>query len=215
MEKISITFLILYPLHRFATRAKKIENKPVVNETVSNAVEVKRAKKHILELEAQLAAQSQEIANYRKKEEELNIAKHLIIQAPKKTAVTNRRRTWAANSNISALRSISEEREAIEKEKKATCQLMFGDLGRLVECTDDQWDSFLNDTLGQQIIDFDENECESATPAFKFPPQKPPKTQEIEQDSTTMYKTPHQSTRRSLLRTPKSLKQILNQNNGG
>lgn len=88
---------------------------------------------------------------------------------------------------------------------------MFGDLGRQVECTEEQWGSFLNDTLGQQIIDFDENECESATPALKFPPQKPLKPQEIEQDANTMYKT---SARRSLLRTPKSLKQILNQNNG-
>lgn len=177
---------------------------------------MKRAKKHILELEAQLAAQSEEIANYRKKAEELSIAKHLIIQAPKKVPVSNRRRTWAANSNtnISVMRSISEEREAIEKEKKSTYQLMFSDLGRRIECTEEQWDSFLNDTLGQQIIDFDEGECESATPAFKFPHQKPLKSQEIEQDANTMYKTPNQQpARRSLLRTPKSLKQIY-QNNG-
>ena len=179
---------------------------------------MKRAKKHILELEAQLKAKSLEIENYRKKEEELSVAKLLIIQAPekpKKEPGHNRRRTWAPNSNTSTLRSISEEREAIEKEKKSTCQLMFGDLGRQVECTEEQWGSFLNDTMGKQIIDFDENECESATPAFNFPRQKSLKPQEIEQDANTMYKTPNQQpARRSLLKTPKSLKQILNQNNG-
>lgn len=183
---------------------------------------MKRAKRLIIKLEAQLSAQSKEIAEYRKNEKDLTMLKELIIQGPKKgpTLASNRRRTWAPTSNtISPLGSISEEKEVSEQEKKPICQMMFGDLGRLVECTDEEWGTLLNDTLGKQIMDFDENEFEIAPPTFKFPTLKPSKPKEIEQitDNTLNLTTrspnqPH--ARKSLLKTPKSFKHVLNRNNG-
>lgn len=209
---IYIRYILLF--NRFATRAKKIENKPVINETVSDAVEVKRAKKLIVKLEAQLAAQSKEIADYRNKEENLTILKEMIIQVPKKISLaSNRRRTWAPNSNttIFPLGSISEEKEMTGKEKKPMCQLSFGDLGRQVECTDEEWGLMLDDTLGKQIVDFDEKKLESTPSTFKYPTKK----QNSNSGLNSTVRTPNQShVRKSLLRTPKPIRHMLNRNNG-
>lgn len=172
---------------------------------------MKRAKKLIVRLEAQLAAQSKEIAEYRNKEENLTILKQMIIQVPQKISLgTNRRRTWAPNSNttISPLGSISEEKEVTEKEKKPMCQLSFGDLGRLVECTDEEWGLMLDDTLGKQIVDIDENEIESTPSTFKYPKKK----QNLNKGLNSTVRTPQ--ARKSLLRTPTSVRDMLNRNNG-
>lgn len=231
--------------NRFATRAKKIENKPVINETVSDAVEVKRAKKQIMKLEAQLEAKQKEIDEYRKNENELLLLQQMIIQGPKKTSSSAnlRRRTWAPSSrSISPLGSISEDKEGSEKERKPNYQMLFGPLGRTVsfstefdliifcnqlncyrlqvECSEEDW----NDTLREKLVEMDENEMDftvtNVTNPFKLHAQKPhSKLQEIIQETNNglnaTVKTPNNpQARKSLLKTPKSVKHILNRNNG-
>lgn len=76
---------------RFATRAKKIQNKAVVNEVISDAVLSKRYKKQTELLEMQLNQQRKRITDL---EQLLVMRKDVIIEA-KKPVVNNRRRTWA------------------------------------------------------------------------------------------------------------------------
>lgn len=199
---------------------------------------MKRLKKTIVKLEEQLASQSKEIVQYQKKTNELKILKKMTIQAPKAPiSASLRRKTWAPGTDLPlsieenfVLPEINEDMTNGQKVSdldqigRPVCQLMFGDQGRQVQCTDDDWDSFMNDTIGRQICDFDEDE--SAPPTYKFPSRPQQKqlqqlrTAELLEDdhlnsSHLTVKTPNQpAARKSLLKTPISLKNILNKKNG-
>lgn len=215
----NVFFFSIYT--RFATRAKKIENKPIINETVSDAVEVKRAKKQIVLLEAQLANQRKEIAEYQKKELELKALKQITITIePRKSnaVASKRRKTWAAEMDIippttlslSPLPKIQEN----TAENKPVCHMKFGDMGREIECSDADWGSLMNETLEAQFVDIDENEIN--TNMYKFP-SRPELIKTIASDERSSVKTPHQNNkpaRRSLLVTPKSLKGKWGKSNG-
>lgn len=77
-------------------RAKKIENKPIVNEVVSDAVEVKRMKKKISDLEANLKKHKDEIEKYQRMQAELNFLNTRTIRS---SSVKNsqRRQTWGGD----------------------------------------------------------------------------------------------------------------------
>lgn len=74
-------------------RAKKIENKPIVNEVVSDAIEVKRMKKQITLLEAKLKQNQNEIIKYQEMQTKLDFLRQITIQSSdgKKSS---RRQTW-------------------------------------------------------------------------------------------------------------------------
>lgn len=78
---------------RFANRAKRIENKPVLNEIVNDAIEVKRMKKKIDRLQTELNQRKSEIEKYQTMQAELDFLKRYAIQP---TGVKNalRRQTW-------------------------------------------------------------------------------------------------------------------------
>lgn len=78
--------------NRFATRAKQVKNKPVVNEVISDSVALKRMTKQISTLEQQLS----------EKEKKLNALKGGLFNYQRAEAVPqtkNRRRTWAFSAN--------------------------------------------------------------------------------------------------------------------
>lgn len=177
---------------------------------------MKRAKKLIVQLEKQLAVQSEEIGEYRKRVHELIVLKQMTIQVPKRASipVTQRRKTWASSLDMPP--SISEHPEEDTKPDKPVCHLKFGDLGRQVECTDEEWGCLLNDTMGKHMVDFDENESVVAPPSFKFPSRTSTKVQQITAETNVNgdLKQIQQPPRKSFLRTPKSFKTILQKSNG-
>lgn len=71
-----------------------MENKPIVNEVVSDAVAVKRMKKTIVELEKKLGIKDEQIDELKQKsiKAELQALKQMTIQGNSRF---NRRRTWA------------------------------------------------------------------------------------------------------------------------
>lgn len=82
-------------------RAKKIQNKPVVNEVVSDAVEVKRMKKKIAALEAQLKQNKNQIVKYQQMQNELDFLKRYTIKSEDQSSDQSsgakkaaRRQTW-------------------------------------------------------------------------------------------------------------------------
>lgn len=82
----------------FANRAKRIKNRPVVNEVMSDAAMIKRMCKQINELEQNLLIEREKC---KKIERDLFIHRGNIITAKKKP-IENRRRTWAPTTSADA-----------------------------------------------------------------------------------------------------------------
>lgn len=85
-----------YLINRFATRAKKIENQPKVNEVVSDAVEVKRMKKQISALETELQQHKDEIEKYQKMQNDLDFLNAVTIRSSGVKSA-HRRQTWGGD----------------------------------------------------------------------------------------------------------------------
>lgn len=187
----------------------------MVNETVDDAVQVKRMKKKIHELERQLESHKKQIDVFQKNEMELKSLQHVLIQAPKSTVVSNaqRRRTWAGGhggfqpsleftNGLSRIEGKIEEESStsnvpINGDQMAIFKLKFDDNGRHVEYQNGDWNTFLDDTVARMAEnnDFDwtiASEQQLSTPVAKTP---------------ALLRNP---ARRSLLKTPKSCKNILN-----
>lgn len=89
-------------------RAKKIENKPKVNEVVSDAVEVKRMKKQILALENELKEHKSEIEKYQGIQTLLDRLNGTAIRssgggAGAGTKTSHRRQTWGGAGDATSL----------------------------------------------------------------------------------------------------------------
>lgn len=165
---------------RFATRAKQVKNKPVVNEVVSEAVALKRMKKQIGLLEDQLA----------EKERKLTSLKgglfHYRPVTEKKKLLGNRRRTWAflsqESSDCLALEKPPKLNESDEKVGTAPFSpLPKSIFGHAIEYTDDGFEEFLNGSLDAPMAS-----ARLPTPSLKLTRSKP-----------------------SMLKTPKSIRQKL------
>lgn len=165
-------------------------------------------KKKISELEGQLESQKKQLDIFQKNETELKMLKQVLIQAPKAALIpiSQRRKTWAGGSHPLEVTSnvtngfqlkeptieenptttTTSTEAAVSKDQMAVLKLKFDDNGRHVEYQNGDWDSFLNDTIGRMAIDFEDIE-DSDVP------------------STPVAKA-HQPARKSLLKTPKSLK---------
>lgn len=74
-------------------RAKKIENKPIVNEVVDDAVEVKKMKKQISALESELKQHKDEIEKYERMQRQLDSLNAVTIRSSSVKS-THRRQTW-------------------------------------------------------------------------------------------------------------------------
>lgn len=181
---------------KFATRAKKIENKPIVNEVVSDAVEVKRMRKKIEFLEAQLEAHKKEVEDIGKMKKELSELKKFTIWATKTTPLTQaqRRKTWNGGISIEVPNEAAVSIELPVQNVSQLNRLTFRNRGAL-EC--DGGDR--NGVGGENI---DEDEWRSSSFLKKLP--------SIEENAVVpMVKSEKKTARKSLLATPKSLKQIL------
>lgn len=190
----------------------------MINETVDDAVQVKRMKKKIHELEGQLESQKKQIDVFQKNGLELKMLQQVLIQAPKSMVVSNaqRRRTWAGGqggfqpisdftNGLSRIEDKIEEEATsdvpISGDQMAIFKLKFDDDGRHVEYQNGDWNRFLDDTVARmaELNDFD-------------------LTGASEQQLSTPAKTPallRNPARRSLLKTPKSCKNILNRGKCG
>lgn len=133
---------------RFATRAKQVKNKPVVNEVVSEAVALKRMKKQIGALEDQLAD----------KERKLTALKgglfHYGRLPEKKPDQANRRRTWAFSSlDVPPSERIDLERPPKlnesdeERGDELGSPLPKSIFGHNIEYTDEEFQEFLDVSL--------------------------------------------------------------------
>lgn len=89
----------LFFLSSFASRAKKIKNKPKVNQVISDSAMITRLEKEIKKLNIQLEQQ-----NYNKEElealkQKIYYREHQILHPKEYLTVKNRRRTWAPSSS--------------------------------------------------------------------------------------------------------------------
>lgn len=177
--------------NRFATRAKQVKNKPVVNEVVSEAVALKRMKKQIGMLEGQLADKEKTLKtlkgglfNYRPVDKKLRDRK-------------DRRRTWAP---ASALNFGFERKEAPVAEAKVSDAATDGIasplpksiFGNAREYTDEEFEVFLNVSFDTNTRLEDMN-CRLPTPPLAL-----------------LARPKLAGAKPSMLKTPKSLRRILN-----
>lgn len=137
-------------------RAKKIKNKPIVNEILSDAAISKRLKKQILYLEEQLAMERMRI----KQTEQIIVQKKQeVISCHKKI---NRRRTWcpdyAAPFNLSVCKEETPEdlNNLTEQSKlQSTCKMLnkFGSNNFINTFNDEEFKNGMECTLGQDRLD--------------------------------------------------------------
>lgn len=161
----------------FANRAKKIKNKPIVNEVLSDAIMIKRMHKQIAGLEKELA---NERVKCRRIETNLFQRKDQIIGGKGKLS-QNRRRTWAPtvkqceNGDAQPLTPIAE--------KLPFCSSVFG---HQIEYTEEQFNSILDSSFS--------NIC-------PMPPMENPITPSARNFATRAYKS-LLKTPKSFLRRP-------------
>lgn len=193
--------------YSFATRAKKIENKPVVNEVASDAVEVKRMKKKIVSLEKQLEKQKKQIDEFEKIKTELKTLKHFRIEVSRSAPIngTQRRKTWGGDCQ--AIQTIDMEMPKKNNfldiptsdqvhDRSKEMQLLSGR-----GCGD-------YDSIGE---DFDETEWHSSS--LMVPTMS--RIDEVDEEKTPQSPNkPPPKARKSLLKTPTSLRNILNRGKG-
>lgn len=177
---------LFYPRHcRFATRAKQVKNKPVVNEVVSEAVALKRMKKQIGMLEGQLADKEKALKslkgglfNYHPVDKKLRDKK-------------DRRRTWAPASAINFGFERKESPKSEAQNEVAEADGAKSVFGNAREYTDEEFEVFLN-------VSFDA----SSRADMNGRPPTPP---------ASLLAVPKLTrTKPSMLKTPKSLRRILN-----
>lgn len=126
----------LFSDRRFANRAKKIKNKPIVNEVLSDAVMIKRMHKQIAGLEKQLTSEREKC---RKIETSLFLRKDQIIGGRGKSAL-NRRRTWAPTV---AQGENGDERPQTPSAEPLRCSVF----GHQIEYTEEQFNSILHSSF--------------------------------------------------------------------
>lgn len=151
---------------RFATRAKKIENKPMVNEVVSDAVEVKRMKKQISVLESELKQHKDEIEKYQRMQSELDFLNTVAIRS---SGVKNshRRQTWGGD--VTSMIPIHIDSPNSSKPNNMRDHRA---LGSLLSLGNDIGEAAKSNGDAQDMKTIDENgKDESAI--FKIPPKGP------------------------------------------
>lgn len=127
----------------------------------------------------------------------------MIIQAPKAPIpIAHRRKTWAPGNELPSNENLMDEIK--NSNGRPMCHLMFGDQGVKVECTDNDWDSFMNDTIGRQIVDIDIDDTSPPPETLSFPSRPHQNTTPL-----VIRTANNPIARKSLLRTPKSLKNLL------
>lgn len=187
----------------FAMRAKKIENKPIVNEVVNDAVEVKRMRKKIATLESELATHKKQIEYVEQMNKELLELKKFTIFATPAIQVSHsqRRQTWGGSQTANEIPKPSLIKPPTygmangSVEKPLNTKLLSGRGCGLFEPVGD---------------DLDQEEWQGGSESLF-------KMQKIDEDyeSTPTSKNPTRClARKSLLKTPKSLKTIFNRAKG-
>lgn len=165
-------------------RAKKIENKPILNEIVSDAVEVKRMKKKIGRLMTELKQHKSEIEKYQKMQTELDLLKRYTIQ-PSDVKSAPRRQTWGGGvQSMIPLHVKNDLPLIVDKTVKNPASYVRGDRGGCDVSQIGCYEDFQDMTI------IDENDTES-TSSLKNPARVNP-------------------FKRSLLATPKSFRNCAN-----
>lgn len=195
---------------RFATRAKKIENKPIVNEVVSDAVEVKRMRKQIVSLEAKLSEQKKIIDEVDAMRKELEFLHKYSIQATKMVPIPQpqRRKTWCGDFQSMLPMPAKSENTEIKIAVPIDSTACNGNSSK----TQPIDLRFLANNRGSCDLnngsDIAENEWRSSSEVFKMPRI----TEDAE--STPPITGRKNKFRKSLLTTPKSLKNLMNRITG-
>lgn len=175
--------IIFFSLNRFATRAKLVRNKPVVNEVISDSVALKRMTKQISTLEEQLT----------EKEKTLKVLKGGLFnyqRAESLPQLKNRRRTWAFPVKTFEDVTTTQSPQSEQKNDFAT-PTPKSIFGQAVEYTDEEFELFVNSSL---ISDNNRS-------GIQLRPPTPP-----------LYLARPKMMRQkpSLLKTPKSIRRLLN-----
>lgn len=178
-----------------------------MNEVVSDAVEVKRMRKKITYLEDKLDQQKRQIEEVETMKTELLFLKTYVVNTTMvPVPQTQRRRTWGGDfqSMLPIKSEMSDNKVALSKTPSVTngsshrtepfdMKLLSGDRG----CGD-----------SENSENFDESQWQNFTEFFKMPIIN-------ENDSTPTHKGGNKNPyRKSLLRTPKSVKNLMNRVKG-
>lgn len=182
----------------FGMRAKKIENKPIVNEVVSDAVDVKRMRKQIALLEAEMLTYKKQIEHVEKMNKELLALKQQTIWSPAATQMplSQRRKTWGGVTPSQATNGIADLKPSLIR--PPALSMTNGSAGKPL-------DTKVSNDRGCGAVEpageeFDEEEWQSGS-LFKMP-----SIDENVETTPTLKNINKNSARKSLLRTPKSLK---------
>lgn len=173
-------------------RAKKIKNKPIVNEVLSEAVISKRMKKQIENLEEQLANERKKLKETERKilDRKKQIIQHNNGEKPEK----NRRRTWAPTLD-------SQQVETAKAKKSLNRNL---DLNTIAGDTDNEHTDFQE--FGHQVLYSDEQFNNIMDCSFGACSITAPKAENRFLVRITDRLNPPKYT--SLLKTPRSLKNV-------
>lgn len=182
----------------FGMRAKKIENKPIVNEVVSDAVDVKRMRKQIALLEAEMLTYKKQIEHVEKMNKELLALKQQTIWTPAATQMplSQRRKTWGGVTPSQATNGIADLKPSLIR--PPALSMTNGSAGKPLDTkvsNDRGCGAF--EPVGEE---FDEEEWQSGS-LFKMP-----SIDENVETTPTLKNINKNSARKSLLKTPKSLK---------
>lgn len=164
-------------------RAKKIENEPIVNEVVSDDVEIRKMKKKIVSLETELKVLKASTANKASEEEmqkELKRLKLFIIQSAQSNVnhnKTDRRKTWNGGQSMIPLHTSKPDRDIAAKNATANRGMHFA-----APDGDDEW-----------YDSFPEMPTE-AKPTFKIPEKVPPKRSLLAMPTASFKSPVHRTT---------------------
>lgn len=152
-------------------RAKKIENKPIVNEVISDAVEVKRLKKQIITLENDLKQHKEEIEKYEKMKSDLDLLKAITHRSSgaKSSQNSHRRQTWGGDG-ISMI-PVHVDSPCSSKSTNMRDQRVFGSL---LSIENDTSDAAKSNDGAQEVKPNNENGGTNGNDAtFKIPSKVP------------------------------------------
>lgn len=173
-----------FPFNRFATRAKQVKNKPVVNEVISDSVALKRMTKQISTLEEQLT----------EKENKLRTLKGGLFnyqRAETLPKLKNRRRTWAFS--LKSFEDVNSVQSTASDHKNGFASPIPKSIfGQAVEYTDEEFELFMNASI------LSDNRTDGQLRLY-------PPTPSLHLARPKLLRS-----KPSLLKTPKSVRRMLN-----
>lgn len=146
---------------RFAQRARFIENKPIVNEIVSSENSIRKMKKKIEQLEGQVEQlkrenESQETLENKERLRNLVLCLsnmkssiiHYDVAAPGQNKPSQRRKTWAMGTDANSARLQFMPSNLESTPTNKQQSSKFNGFGQQIEYTDEEFDHVVNHSFG-------------------------------------------------------------------